>query len=158
VPRNQLAGVPSAALPGRASRLLVVGVGAVLVAAACSGTNGTGHAGKQTTSTTTSASSPSGTTVPTGGCSTPTIAARAVVDAWLVEDRTTAAGCATPDAVATLFARSGRSAGWTFQSCDGPDPGVPVCTFTYPGGIGRLTLHGTEAAGWSVDRVELVKA
>jgi hypothetical protein len=150
--------VPSATRLCRSSRLLVVVVGAVLVAAACSGTNGARHAGNGTTSTTISVSSTGGTTVPTGGCSTPTIAARAVVDAWLAGDRATAAGCATPDAVGTLFARSGRSAGWTFQSCDGPDPGVPVCTFTYPGGIGRLTLHGTEAAGWSVDRVELVKS
>jgi ABC-type phosphate transport system substrate-binding protein len=147
--------MPSATRPCRSSRLLVVAVGAVVVAAACSGTNGTRHAGSRPTSTTTSVSSTAGTTVPTGGCSTPTIAARAVVDAWLAGDRATAAPCATPDAVATLFARSGRSAAWTFQSCDGPDPGVPVCTFAYPGGIGRLTLHGTEAAGWSVDRVEL---
>jgi hypothetical protein len=146
--------VTTVTLPGRALRLVVVAIGVVLAAAACGGTNGTQNAGNRTTSTT-SVSSTGGTTAPTGGCSTPTIAARAVVDAWLAGDRATAAPCATPDAVATLFARSGRSAAWTFQSCDGPDPGVPVCTFAYPGGIGRLTLHGTEAAGWSVDRVEL---
>ena len=55
----------------------------------------------------------------------------------------------------SLFAQPGHSAGWTFQTCGGPDPGVPVCSFAYPGGTARLTLQGTEAAGWSVDRVEL---
>jgi hypothetical protein len=54
-----------------------------------------------------------------------------------------------------LFAHPGHAAGWTFQGCDGPDPGVPVCSFAYPGGVGRLTLQGTEAAGWSVDHVQL---
>ncbi len=96
--------------------------------------------------------------MPTGGCSTPTLAARAIVDVWIASNRTLVRKCATADAVATLFARPGHSAAWTFQSCDGSDPGVPVCTFTHPGGTGRLTLHGTEAAGWSVDRVELVKS
>jgi hypothetical protein len=133
-------------------------MGAVLATASCSGTGGTRHAGQPTTSTTTTVPTSGETTVPTGSCSTPTDAARAVVDAWIAGDRATTGQCATPGAVATLFAHPGRTAGWTFQACDGPDPGVPVCTFTYPGGIGRLTLHGTEAAGWSVDRVELVKA
>jgi hypothetical protein len=142
----------------RASRLLAVAMGAVVVTASCSGTSGTRHAAPTTTSTTITVPTSGETTIPTGSCSTPTDAARAVVDAWIAGDRATAGRCATPDAVATLFTRSGRTAGWMFQACDGPDPGVPVCTFTYPGGAGRLTLHGTEAAGWSVDRVELVKA
>ncbi len=138
----------TSALPRRpAPCLVVVAIGAALVAVSCSGGSGA-HGAARTAAT----------TVPTGSCSTPTVAVRAVVDAWIAGDRATAGRCATPDAVVALFARSGRSAAWTFQSCDGPDPGVPVCTFTYPGGIGRLTLHGTEAAGWSVDRVELVKA
>jgi hypothetical protein len=131
-----------------------VTIGGVLLAASCSG-SGTRHIGTRRTSTTTTVLSTGGTTVPTGSCSTPILAARAVVDAWIAGDRTVGGQCATPDAVATLFARPGRSGGWTLQSCGRPDPGVPVCTFTYPGGVGRPTLHGTEAAGWSVDGVRL---
>jgi hypothetical protein len=133
-------------------------MGAAVVAASCSGTNGTRHAERTTTSTTITVPTSGATTAPTGSCLTPTDAARAVVAAWIAGDRAAAGRCATPDAVATLFTRSGSTAGWTFQACDGPDPGVPVCTFTYPGGVGRLTLQGTEAAGWAVDQVELVKA
>jgi hypothetical protein len=93
--------------------------------------------------------------VGTSTCTTPTDASRTVVAGWVANDRVTAGRCATPDAVATLFADAGRAAGWTFQGCDGPDPGVPVCTFGSPRRTARLTLHGTEAAGWTVDRVEL---
>jgi hypothetical protein len=124
------------------------------VVASCSGASTTGHVGTRPPSTTTSIPSTGGT-VPTASCTTPTLAARAIVDAWLAGDRTAAGRCATPDAVAMLFAHPGHGAGWTFQGCDGPDPGVPVCTFAYPGGVGRLTLHGTEAAGWSIDNVQL---
>ena len=136
-------------------RLLVVAIGAALVAASCGGGSTTRQVGTRPTSTTTTVPSSGGTPVPTASCTTPTLAARAVVDAWLAGNRTAAGRCATPDAVATLFAHPGHAAGWTFQGCDGPDPGVPVCTFAYPGGVGRLTLQGTEAAGWSVNQVQL---
>lgn len=139
------------------------GAAALLVAVACVAScgGGSGRATTRSTATTTvSTTTPptSGGTVPTATCSTPTQAAQTVVAAWMAADRATASRCATPDAVATLFAQPGRSARWTFQACDGPDPGVPVCSFAYPSGTARLTLHGTEAAGWSVDRVELSPA
>lgn len=84
-------------------------------------------------------------------CSTPTDAAQAVVNAWMAADQAAAQRCASPAAVGTLFARA--RAAWTFQGCDGPDPGVPQCTYAYPGGHASLTLAGTEAQGWKVDRV-----
>ena len=34
------------------------------------------------------------------------------------------------------------------------DPGVPICSYTYPGGSARLTIEGTEAGGWKVTKVE----
>jgi hypothetical protein len=138
--------------------LLLVAVSAALVAS-CGGTGTTGHVGTRPPSTTTATTVPATSgIVPTASCTTPTLAARAVVDAWLAGDRSAAGQCATPEAIAMLFAHPGHSAGWTFQGCDGPDPGVPVCTFAYPGGVGRLTLHGTEAAGWSVDTVQLASS
>jgi hypothetical protein len=83
-------------------------------------------------------------------CSTPSDAAHAFVQAWQAGDRAAAGRCAAPDAVAALFARAAPSVPWAFQQCDGPDPGVPVCTYTFPGGTAQLTLMGTEAQGWKV--------
>ena len=152
MPASRLAGV-NVARRG-AHPLLLVAISAALAAASCGGVTTTRHVGTRPT-TTTSVPSTGETTVPTASCTTPTLAALAVVNAWLAGDRTAAGQCATPDAVAMLFAHPGHAAGWTFQGCGGPDPGVPVCTFSYPGGVGRLTLQGTEAAGWSVDNVQL---
>jgi hypothetical protein len=96
--------------------------------------------------------SPGGPSVTVGIiCSTPTEAAQALVNAWMAADQAAAGRCASPAAVATLFART--RAAWTFQGCDGPDPGVPQCTFAYSGGHASLTLAGTEAQGWRVDHV-----
>ena len=102
-------------------------------------------------------------TVPTSGggpsvtvgiiCITPTDASQAVVSAWHAGDAPAAARCATASAVSALFAHPGAGAGWTFAGCDGPDPGVPTCTFTYPGGKATFTLQGTEAEGWKVGQV-----
>jgi hypothetical protein len=106
-----------------------------------------------------STSSPSGAaTPPTIGmsCSTPSDAVHAFVDSWMAGDRGATARCATPDAVATIFARQRRGATWTFQGCDGPDPGLPICSYSFPGSTARLTLHGTEANGWMVDSVQSV--
>ena len=124
-----------------------------LVASCGSSDRGAGRVGPGTGSTTTT--SAGGPLPPTGTCTTPTDASRTVVTAWIANDRMTAGRCATPDAVAILFADPGRAAGWIFQGCDGPDPGVPVCSFASQGRTARFTLHGTEAAGWAVDRVEL---
>ncbi|HSO95516.1 MAG TPA: hypothetical protein VLV81_05690 [Acidimicrobiia bacterium] len=143
------------ATPPVAPRLLLAAITAAVLCVSCGGASTDRHVGSRATSTTAATVPPTtGATVPAGGCTTPTLAARAVVTAWTASDRTGAGQCATPDAVATLFAHPGHGAGWTFQGCDGPDPGVPVCTFVYPGGVARLTLQGTEAAGWSVDQVQ----
>jgi hypothetical protein len=127
----------------------------VLVVAACGG--GAGRVqGHSTTTGATSATPPA-----TGGpgvtigiiCTTPADASQTLVRAWTAGDANGAARCATPSAVSTLFARPGRGAGWSFQGCDGPDPGVPQCAFSYPGGRASFTLMGTEAQGWSVTSV-----
>ncbi len=131
----------------------VVLVAAVVLLGACGGGSTGVQSQKPTTTTTTVASSPPLTVGII--CTTPTEAAQASVAAWMAGDRGAAGRCAAPGAVATLFASSGRGAGWAFQGCDGPDPGVPVCTYTYPGGNARLTLNGTEAAGWKVTQVQL---
>ena len=129
--------------------------GMLVVSAVLLGACGGGSTGVQT-------QKPTATTTPSNPpltigiiCTTPTDAAEAFVGAWMAGDRAAAGRCATPVAVSTLFARNGRGAGWTFQACRGPDPGVPVCTFAYPGGTARLTLNGTEAAGWKVAQVQL---
>jgi hypothetical protein len=135
----------------RAAAVVLV-VSAVLLGACGGGSSGV-QSQKPVTTTTTAASSPPLTVGII--CMTPTDAAQAFVAAWMAGDQGAAGRCATPAAVSTLFARNGRGAGWTFQTCDGPDPGVPVCTFAYTGGTARLTLNGTEAAGWKVAQVQL---
>ena len=86
-------------------------------------------------------------------CITPTDASQAVLSAFQAGDATAAARCASASAVSTLFAHPGRGAGWTLHGCDGPDPGVPICTVDYAGGHASFTLQGTEAQGWKVDSV-----
>lgn len=133
------------------------GAVALAVAALLAGCGGgsTGVASRGPTTTTTTTLGVGGPSVTVGIiCMTPTDAARAFVAAWTAGDRAAAGRCAMPGAVATIFTRPGAGAGWTFQACDGPDPGVPICTFTYPGGAARLTLTGTEAAGWKVSEVD----
>jgi hypothetical protein len=88
-------------------------------------------------------------------CSTPAAAARALVSAWMAGDRAAAARCANGDVVAQLFRTSGRSAQWTFQSCGGPDPGVPVCRYASTDGSVELTIEGTEAIGWKVTKLTI---
>jgi hypothetical protein len=90
----------------------------------------------------------------TGICSLPEDASQAFVDGWLAGDRAAAERCGSPDAVNTMFQTSGAGAQYTFQGCDSTDPGVPTCSYTYPGGAARLTIEGTEAAGWKVTKVE----
>jgi hypothetical protein len=131
---------------------------AVLVASAvllgaCGGGGGSGGQSQKPTTTTAAATGSSPALTVGIICTSPTDAAQAFVTAWLAGDRGAAGRCADPAAVSTLFARSGRGAAWTLQACVGPDPGVPVCTFAYPGGTARLTLEGTEAAGWKVAEV-----
>jgi len=107
--------------------------------------------GSSTTSTT--ASTPSVTIGII--CMTPAQAAQTFVQAWTAGDRAAAGRCAMAGAVTAIFANSGAGAAWTFQGCGGPDPGVPICTFVYPGGSARLTLMGTEAQGWKVSQITL---
>jgi hypothetical protein len=145
----QRAGERSTAMKAVAAVLVV---SAVLLGACGGGSSGV-RSQKPPTTTTTASSSPPLTIGII--CTTPTDAAQAFVAAWMAGDRGAAGRCATPVAVSTLFAHNGRGAGWTFQACGGPDPGVPVCTFAYSGGTARLTLNGTEAAGWMVAQVQL---
>ncbi len=86
-------------------------------------------------------------------CTTPTDASQTLVRAVQAGDANAAARCASPSVVSAVLARPGHGAGWSFQGCDGPDPGVPQCSVTYPGGRATLTLMGTEAQGWSVSSV-----
>ena len=130
---------------------LVIGV---LALAGCGG--GGGNVTTRSPSTTTAPLPPGagGPSVTVGIiCVTPTDASQAVLGAWQAGDAAAAARCASASAVAALFAHAGHGAGWTLQGCDGPDPGVPVCTFDYAGGHATFTLQGTEAQGWMVDEV-----
>lgn len=97
-----------------------------------------------------------GPTPPTGTCSQPEDASQAFVDGWKAGDRTAAGRCGSAEALATMFQTDGSGAQYTFQGCDYTDPGVPVCSYTYPGGAARLTIEGTEAAGWKVTKVEFI--
>jgi len=155
-------GAQRAAEPARLNRsaILAAALGVALVAAACGGgsTQAERHHGGSTTTTT-----PSTTGTSAGGppltvgiiCTTPTDAAQAFVAGWVAGDRAAASRCGSPDAVTTIFAHGTNAAAWAFQGCGGPDPGVPVCTFTYPGGTAQLTLMGTEAQGWKVSSTSL---
>lgn len=127
----------------------------VVALAGCGGGGGTVTSrGRSTTTAPTLPLGGGGPSVTVGIiCITPTDASQAVVSAWQAGDMTAAARCASTSAVSTLFAHPGRGAGWTLQGCDGPDPGVPVCTFVYAGGHATFTLQGTEAQGWKVDQV-----
>lgn len=134
---------------------VAVAVLAAVLLAGCGG--GTSRVASHHPATTTTTGLGAGGPSVTVGiiCDTPTAAAQALVAAWTAGDRPAAGRCAMPGAVTTLFTRPGQGSGWTFQACDGPDPGVPICTFTYSGGTARLTLMGTEAAGWKVSQVDL---
>jgi len=135
---------------------VAVALVAAVVLAGCGGGSGTRVASHGSSTTTTTALGAGGPSVTVGIiCSTPTQAAQAFVAAWTAGDRAAAGRCATTGAVTMIFARHGAGAGWAFQACDGPDPGVPICTFAYPGGSAQLTLMGTEAAGWKVSQVDL---
>jgi hypothetical protein len=89
-------------------------------------------------------------------CGTVEEAPNAFVAGWISGDRAAAGRCASTAAVDTLFQTSGTGAQYAFQGCDYTDPGVPICSYTYPGGSARLTIEGTEAAGWKVTKVEFV--
>jgi hypothetical protein len=132
--------------------VLALAIG-VLALAGCGGGGGQ-VATSGTTTTSTLPIGAGGPSVTVGiVCITPSDASQAVVSAWQAGDEAAAGRCATPSAVSTLFARPGRGAGWAFQGCGGPDPGVPSCTFRYAGGQATFTLMGTEAQGWKVGKV-----
>jgi hypothetical protein len=141
----------------RARGVLVGAAAATLLAAGCSGSSGTHHAATTTTTSTTTVPTTTGP-APTADCTTPTLATRSVLAGWAAQDRAITGTCATVTVVNTLFAYRGSPAGAALQGCGGPDPGVPVCTFSYSGGTGRFTLQGTESSGWSVQDVQLAKS
>lgn len=83
-------------------------------------------------------------------CSSPRDATDTLVGAWIAGEKAAAARCAEAAVVDRLFENDGTGAAWTFQGCDGPDPGVPQCQYSYEGGAATFTLNGTEAEGWKV--------
>ena len=143
-------------------RLRVAGllVAAVTVASCGGGDGRAVHTGAPTTTTTTTITP---VTRGSGGgsvnigiiCTTPTDAAHALVEAWRAGDRGAATRCGSPAAVATLFGRptgadpNGGVEGWMVR-CTGT-----VCSLSYPHGTARLTVRGSDAAGWIVDQVQL---
>lgn len=134
----------------RAAALAALLAAAVMLGA-CGG--GSSVQSRGTTTTSTATTSTGGPPITVGIiCMTPTDAAHALVDAWTSNDRGAAGRCASDAAVAALFGRRGDPS-WAFQGCDGPDPGVPICTYRGSGGTLRLTLMGTEAQGWKVTDV-----
>jgi hypothetical protein len=108
-----------------------------------------------TTVTTTAVPPTSGQTSVTVGiiCSSPDEASAALVDGWKAGDRAGAERCAAADAVNVMFQTNGAGAQYVSQGCDLSDPGVPICSWTYPGGSTAMTVEGTEAAGWKVTKV-----
>ncbi len=150
--------VPRRVSPERAASSRRLSAAAVVAAAAllaaCGGGGGQVQAHPATTTTTAPAPSTTagGSSVTVGIiCIAPTDAAQAVLSAWTAGDRAAAGRCAAPAAVSALFARASTGAGWTFQGCGGPDPGVPQCTYASAAGHASLTLIGSEASGWRVD-------
>jgi len=123
---------------------------AAIALAACGG--GTSAAVHRVASTTpgTAPTGRGGSSVNVGIiCSTPRDAALAVVNAWISNERAAARRCATPAAVESLFAQAAGPEGWIVQRCAGT-----VCSFSHPDATLRLTMGGSDAAGWIVDRVE----
>ena len=135
--------------PARGGALL----GAAILFAACSGGGGgSGGATRSTPSTTTvpATTGPGGPSVNVGIiCSTPRDAALAVVNAWMAGNRAAARRCASPTAVELLFTRASGPEGWPLQRCAGT-----VCSFNHPLSGLRLTMGGSNAAGWVVVRVQ----
>jgi hypothetical protein len=138
--------------------------GFVVAALAVTACGGGGSARVQTrASTTTTTTVPASAPTSGGGpsvtigiiCLNPADASQTLVRAWIAGDAVAAARCATAAAVTALFARSGAGAAWALQGCDGPDPGVPQCRFSYPGGQATFTLMGSDASGWRVTQVVL---
>jgi hypothetical protein len=134
----------------RRARVAGLLAAAIVLAACGGGSSGSAHSGASTTAAATTATSGSGGSVNIGIiCSTPTDAANAVVNAWISGNRAAARRCASPAAVESLFARAAGPEGWILQRCAGT-----VCSFTHPYATLRLTMGGSDAAGWIVTRVE----
>ncbi len=89
-------------------------------------------------------------------CTTPRDATDTLVGSWIAGAKAAAARCADQQVVDELFRGNGAGAQWVFQGCDGPDPGVPQCQYSYEGGAATFTLNGTEAAGWKVTALEFI--
>ena len=108
-------------------------------------------------SVTVSTAAPEETAVTVGIiCSTPRDATDTLVGSWIAGAKPAAARCADQHVVDELFGANGAGAEWLFQGCDGPDPGVPQCQYSYEGGGVTFTLNGTEAAGWKVTALEFI--
>ena len=89
-------------------------------------------------------------------CTTPRDATDTLVGAWIAGEPAAAARCAEQAVVDQLFEDDGTGATWIFRGCDGPDPGVPQCQYSYEGGGVTFTLAGTEAEGWKVTALEFI--
>lgn len=125
---------------------------AALVLAACGGASsstGAAHHTASTSTTTVTATTGGGGTVNVGIiCTSPRDAALAAVNAWIAGNRAAARRCVSPVAVESLFARAAGTEGWILQRCAGT-----VCSFTHPFATLRLTMGGSDAAGWVVTGV-----
>ena len=134
--------------------LLLIGFG---VALAVVDRNDSSTSSMTAPSVTVSTSAPEETSVTIGIiCTTPRDATDTLVGAWIAGEKAAAARCAEDAVVEELFEASGEGAQWIFQGCNGPDPGVPQCQYSYEGGGVTFTLAGTEAAGWRVSSVEYI--
>ena len=136
--------------------LILVGIGVVLLVADRNNTSTT--QATATVPTLALSSLPSSETEVTLGiiCTTPRDATDTLVGAWIAGEKTASARCADQAVVDRLFQGSGAGAQWIFQGCDGPDPGVPQCQYSYEGGGVTFTLAGTEVDGWRVTAVEFI--
>jgi hypothetical protein len=129
----------------RGARVAGLLVTATALAACGGGSSAAVHRATSTTSATATAGG-SGPSVNIGIiCSTPRDAALSTLNAWISNNRAAARRCASPATVESLFVQAAGPEGWIVQRCAGT-----TCSFTHPHATLRLTMGGSDAAGWVV--------
>ncbi len=129
---------------------------AILVVAGCSDDDSASTTTEAPVTTTTVA--PIGNRTPCAGAEE---AARAVEAAWIANDQSGALRCATPEAVARLFATtSGDASIRAFGGCTEAAPGSPVmlCAFNEPGRSVTFEVEPVRDGGFFVTTVKVGSA
>ena len=141
----------------RAAGLIGLCLAATLVLAGCSGDDDSPTPTTEAPATTTTVA-PIGNRTP---CANAEEAARAVEAAWTAADQSGALRCATPEAVARLFATtSGDASIRSFAGCTpaAPDSPVMLCAFNEPGRSVTLEVEPVRDGGFYVTTVKVGSA